>query len=297
MWSSLIGLLACTEQVKPTRVASPVELDASLVRSVVDKDRPLVVRACVRIQASGWSWAPVFPSVEGLESGEVTSEVLGQVSCLALPYQGDPGAYLFPPVTVQATGPEGASLELIGPKLYGDIGKPSAVSDLGELVTQPDRRWFKREVDWRKLWVSASVAVMGALAGLWLFHRFRAVPAMEEPRLPPGEQALVDWCQARDNPGLNDQQKGHALSQITRCYLTHVGAPQALKRTTDELLEELEGDPRLGEWRGVLGQLLGAADTVKFAGGVASVELLKQWSDGLSSIVQAHRPPPKVEQI
>ena len=79
--------------------------------------------------------------------------------------------------------------------------------------------------------------------------------------------------------------------------MTHVGAPQALKRTTDELLEELEGDPRLGEWRGVLGQLLGAADTVKFAGGVASAELLSQWSDGLSSIVQAHRPPPKVEQI
>ncbi|MFT5585800.1 MAG: hypothetical protein ACI9VR_003393 [Cognaticolwellia sp.] len=293
----LTSLLACAEQVKPTRAASPVELNASLVRSVVGKDQPLVVRACVRIQAPGWSWAPAFPSVEGLEAGEIRSEVLGQVSCLAVPYQGEPGAYLFPPVKVQATGPEGASLELLGPKLYGDIGEPSAGSDLGQLSAQPDRRWFKGEMSWKALWGAAAIAVLGSVAGVWLFRYFGAVPMREEPRLPPGEQALQDWARARDNPELSDQQKGQALSDITRRYLIFLGASQALQRTTDELLAELEADPRLGQWCGVLGQLLRAADTVKFAGGVASTALLSQWSEGLGGLVQAHRPPPKMEQV
>ena len=289
--------LGCSDHVERTELASPVELDASLVQPKVKDGEALTLRACVRVSEAGWSWAPAFPTVEGLEPGQITSQVQGEVSCLEQSYTGAPGAYIFQPVQVRGSGPEGATLELAGPRLYGDIGAPVASSDLGTLQRQPDRRWFKKEMDWKSVLVGLPFVILGSLGGLWWMQRKRRVQAVVEPQLPPGALALRDWSQARDNPALSDQEKGQALSRITRRYLTQVGAPQALKRTTDELLQELEGDPKLGEWCGVLKHLLLAADTVKFAGGRASPALLEQWSEGLNSLVQAHQPPPKAEQI
>lgn len=289
--------LGCSDQVERTELALAVELDASLVQPKVKAGEALIVRACVRVSEAGWSWAPAFPSVEGLEAGEISTQVQGEVSCLERSYQGETGAYIFQPVQVRGSGPEGAALELAGPRLYGDIGKPAVSSNLGDLQAQPDRRWFKKEMDWKSLLAGIPFVVLGSLAGLWWMQRNRRVQAVLEPQLPPGALALRDWGLARDNPALSDQEKGQALSRITRGYLTHLGAPQALKRTTDELLRELEGDPSLGEWCGVLRHLLLAADSVKFAGGRASPALLEQWSEGLQSLVKAHQPPPKAEQI
>lgn len=296
MLFALLLVFGCEGQVERTELASPVELDTSLVQAKVKAGEVLVLRACVRVSEAGWSWAPAFPQVEGLEPGQITSQVQGQVSCLERPYAGKEGGYVFPPVQVQGTGPEGEELMLAGPRLYGDIGEPAATSDLGELQPQPDRRWFKGDVD-SKLLLAVPVLALGLLVGGWLWLGRRESEPAAQPALPPGEQALQDWSRARDNPSLSDQEKGQALSSITRRYLTHVGAPQALKRTTAELLAELDGDPSLGEWCGVLEHLLSAADTVKFAGGSASPALLEQWSEGLSGMVNAHRPPPKAEQI
>lgn len=289
--------LACADSVKPTVVASPVVLDASLVQSRVPAQQPLILRACVSVSQPGWSWSPGFPEVEGLTGGEVQSQAQGAVSCLERPYSGEAGSYVFPPVQVQAQGAQGEPLTLESAQLFGDIGEGLAQADLGALSAQPDRRWFKKEMDWRSLWVGIPMAVIGSLFGLWLVRVLGRKPTAAVPALPPGAQALQDWQIARDDPKLSDQEKGQALSRITRRYLTHIGAPQALKRTTDELVAELEGDPRLGQWCGVLGHLLRAADTVKFAGGVASAGLLDQWSEGLESLVKSQRPAPPPEQI
>lgn len=292
-----LALLGCENEVQRTQLAQPVELDASLVAPRVEPGEPLVLRACVRVREPGWSWAPSFPAVEGLEPGEITSQVKGEVSCLEQAYSGEPGGYVFAPVQIQASGPDAASLELAGPRLFGDIGDPAVSSDLGALQSQPDRRWIKRDVPWIKILVPVALAILAGLGGLWWMQRPGQEQGALEPELPPGARALRDWDQARGDPALSDQEKGQALSRITRRYLTEVGAPQALTRTTDELLRELEGHARLGEWRGVLEHLLSAADTVKFAGGSASAALLEQWSEGLRSLVQAHQPPPKAEQI
>lgn len=289
--------LGCSDHVEPSRLASPVDLDTSLVRAKVGQGEPLVLRACVRTSEPGWSWSPAFPEVEGLQAGEIQTQVEGQVSCLERPYQGEPGPYALGPVQLQAAGPAGATLELSGPTLYGDIGEPLASSDLGALAAQPDRRWIKAEVPWARIWAGLLVLVLGGVGALWLRRRGSPGPSHAVPALPPGEQALRDWALARDDRGLSDQEKGQALSRITRRYLTHLGAPQALMRTSEELLAELRAHPELHEWCGVLEQLLRAADTVKFAGGVASAELLRQWTEGLSSLVQAHQAAPPPEQV
>lgn len=114
-------------------------------------------------------------------------------------------------------------------------------------------------------WTLAAVAIIGTLAGLWLWRRRRLANPAPEPVIPPhirAKQRLGEALLFISDP----DRFCTAVSNTLRVYLEERFQLHAPERTTEEFLIELQASPALNaDQKKSLQHFLQSCDLVKFA--------------------------------
>lgn len=260
-------------------VALPSGASAQRVATAVAPDTVYVgdvVRAAVRVELPPGHRA-IFPDSLPL-AGDV--EAAGRVESwtdtlqdgterLTMSYPVSawrPGAVALPAVPIRIVGPEGeTSLEA---RLPGFVVRSILPADAEKIEPRGLKDVLGANRTWWPLLLALLVGSVAAAGGVWYWRTRRgAKPLPVVPPIPPRERALAELDRAR-TMGLLEAGEFKAFYSIVtgavRGFLESVEPDLGAEWTTTELLEK--ADRRLdSDSLERLGQLLRAADLVKFA--------------------------------
>lgn len=181
----------------------------------------------------------------------------------------DTGYWAVPPISI-SIGNRSAETE---PLLLHVIGAPldanGAMRGEKPLIVLPFSPlwWIRQHAAWL-----IGAAVVAAVAFLFLLLMKRRKPSLQGSPLEavlPLHERVLGLLQELDRQRLWQQGEHKSyqsqLTDILRGYIEERFHVPALERTTDELLQELRVSPMRAEHHAHLGNMLHAADLVKFA--------------------------------
>jgi len=177
------------------------------------------------------------------------------------------GEAALPDVVLSVTGPAGAR-ELRIPGAPVTVISTSTGDELAGMHPAQELR----VPSFRVVWIALAALVAAAL-GLLAFRRWRSwrarVAATPAPPRPPEAVALeaLAALQAEALPGKGRVREHHfRLSTIVRAFVEASGGPEALERTSGELLDALRERPLPGLDGSAFASWLERGDMVRYAG-------------------------------
>ncbi len=186
----------------------------------------------------------------------------------------DTGYWAIPPLRVLIAGSPAESealllhVEGVAPDASG---APRPEKPLIELPFSP--LWWARK---HAAWIGGAVALAALAAGAVLLLKRKRAPTEPVPQAAPmalHERVLAELSALeRERLWQQGEHKAYQsrLTDLLRGYIEERFEVPALERTTDELLQELRVSTMLPEHQALLGNMLRAADLVKFAKAVPS---------------------------
>lgn len=187
----------------------------------------------------------------------------------------DSGFWAIPPFQFLIAGRPFATEPLLLEVRSMELDSAAALRDIKDIIEPPFNALFWAQENWVPIVAGAALLVLA----LFLIFRKPKVRkperAVKQPEISVHQRITTALLQLKEQKlwqqGLHKEYQSR-LTDLLREYIEERYEVPALERTTDELLNELRVSPLAHEQQTLLGNMLRAADMVKFAKAIPSAE-------------------------